>query len=180
MEEGDPGDTLFVVLTGSVRSFAADWDGREITYNIWGPNSLIGEMALDGGPRSASVITLEPTECAVIRLDAFKSYVLANPELAWPLITLIIRRARDATISARNLALLDVYGRLRVFLSSAPFDEVNAERVLVRHLSQKEIAQNIGSSREMVSRLLKDLERGGYIRTARGVLTILRPLPERW
>lgn len=180
IQEGDAGHSVFVVLGGSVRSYSANWHDKEYTYDILGPGSLFGEMSLDGGPRSASVITLETTECAVIEQDSLKNYLLAHPQYCLEFLSLVISRARKATAAARSMALLDVYGRLRQLLSAASVSAAGAERVIEHRLTQKAIAHRVGASREMISRLLTDLEKGGYIAIRGDALFITKELPERW
>ncbi|MEZ5726862.1 MAG: Crp/Fnr family transcriptional regulator [Burkholderiaceae bacterium] len=180
LNEGDSGDELFVLLAGRIRVFSDNAADREITYGEYDPIAVFGEMALDGGRRSATVVALERSECAVITrqnlLDAFRQM----PEIAMELLALVIGRARNMTESTRSLALLDVYGRLRELLerNAAP-GSATYEGTLVGQ-THKAIASRIGASREMVSRLLKDLERGGYIEVQGKTLRVVRSLPERW
>ena len=95
-----------------MHAYSADERGREIVYGVYGPGEYLGEMSLDGGPRSASVVALEPTVCAVITRHTLHEHIAAHPAFAFELLARVIRRARLATQSARNMALLDVYGRV--------------------------------------------------------------------
>ena len=176
IQEGDRGDTLFIVLSGRVKAFSSDERDREITYGTYGPGEYLGEMSLDGGPRSASVITLEATECVVITRQTLREHIAANPEFAFELLNRVIRRARLATQNARNLALLDTYGRLVKALT----DLAGGSKVIETRPTHRELASRVGSSREMVSRLMKDLERGGYVAVEGRKLKMLRPLPSNW
>ena len=83
-----------------------------MTLALHGPGEYVGEMSLDGGPRSASVQAVEPTVCAVVTRETMLQHIAADPEFALALIVRLIRRARLATESARSMALLDVYSRL--------------------------------------------------------------------
>jgi CRP/FNR family transcriptional regulator, cyclic AMP receptor protein len=181
IQEGDQGDTLYIVLQGQLRAFGADDQGREITYGIYGPGEYLGEMSLDGGPRSASVVTLEPSVCVVITRDVLTEFIRDVPQFTYELLAKVIHRARSVTASAKRLALNDVYGRLRLLLLSreqaSGRHEVSPVEIRLTH---QDIASHIGCSREMVSRLMKDLERGGYIAQQRGRITILNTLPSRW
>jgi CRP/FNR family cyclic AMP-dependent transcriptional regulator len=112
IEEADRGDTLFIVLSGSLRIFCSDPNGREITLAIYGPGEYVGEMSLDGGPRSASVCTETASVCAVVGGQSLRQHLATNPEFTLELIQRLIRRTRLATENARSLALLDAYGRL--------------------------------------------------------------------
>ncbi len=179
IQEGDFGDTLYILLAGRVKVFASGENDREVVIDTYGPGEYVGELALDGGPRSASVITLEPTVCAVVTRITLRDHIAAHPDFAFELLARVIRRARRATANVKNLALLDVYGRVRRL-----FDELAVEQDGVRsipeRLTHQEIAERVGASREMISRLLKDLERGGYLATEDRVITLLKKLPPAW
>jgi CRP/FNR family cyclic AMP-dependent transcriptional regulator len=136
-------------------------------------------MALDGGPRSASVMTLEPTTCSVVTRVTLKDHIAKHPEFAFELLAKVIRRARRATESARDLALLDVYGRVRRLFDSIAVER-DGTRLIPEKLTHQEIADRVGSSREMISRLLKDLSEGGYISVAEKLITLRKPLPPNW
>ena len=174
IEEGDRGSTLYIILSGRLRAYSAAPNGREITFGVYGPGEYLGEMSLDGGARSASVATVEASVCSVVTRETLREFIKDNPDFAFELMTKIIRRARAATLSAKNLALNDVYGRLKLLLESLAI-QGTAER-----LSQQEFANRLGCSREMVSRVMKDLEGGGYVRLEAKHIVIDRPLPARW
>ena len=180
IQEGDLGDTLYVILSGRLRAFAADTAGREITYGVYGPGATLGEMSLDGGPRSASVAALEATQCAVITRHTLREHIAADPEFAFELLSKVIWRARIATASARSMALLDSYGRLAQLLESLAAMQADGTRVIEERLTHAELAHRIGCSREMVSRLMKDLERGQFCQRVGPCLVLKRQLPARW
>jgi CRP/FNR family transcriptional regulator, cyclic AMP receptor protein len=180
IEEGDHGDTLFIVLSGRVKAFSIDERDREIVYGVYGPGDYLGEMSLDGGPRSASVITLEPTACVVITRQTLRDHFAANPDFAFELLARVIHRARLATQSARSMALLDVYGRVAALLNEMAVPGADGTRVIENCPTHKDIAARVGCSREMVSRLMKDLTVGGYLRVESGRAVIERALPQRW
>jgi len=181
IQEGDVGDTVYVILAGRVRAFgSSDSSEREVTYGLYGPGDYVGEMGLDGGPRSASVVTLEPTLCAVITKPTLLAHIGQQPEFALELLARVIRSARSATLSTKQLALNDVYGRLRQLLESLALPQPDGTWRLAERLTHQEMAHRVGCSREMVSRVMKDLETGGYVRGARGQLQLLRTLPVRW
>jgi CRP/FNR family cyclic AMP-dependent transcriptional regulator len=137
-------------------------------------------MSLDGGPRSASVITLEPTVCVVVTRQTLRDHIAANPEFAFELLSRVIRRARLATQSARNMALLDVYGRVVAVLEEIAVVQPEGSRVIAQRPTHREIASRVGSSREMVSRILKDLATGGFLAPHGPGWLMPRPLPRRW
>jgi len=180
IEEGDRGDALFVVLSGALRIFCSDPNGREITLGIYGPGEYVGEMSLDGGPRSASVSTEEASVCAVVSGQSLRQHLAANPEFTLELIQRLIRRTRLATESARSLALLDAYGRLVRLLDGLAVARADGTRLIAQRFTQQNIAQRIGCSRELVSRLLKDLQQGGYVAIEAQRYTLLRKLPPKW
>ena len=180
INEGDVGESLFVLLQGRVKVYATDDNGREITYGNIDVGDYFGEMSLDGGPRSASVITLEPCVCSVVTRSSVRDYVAGQPDFAMELVTQVIRRARSATETARQMALLDVYGRVISTLESEEGPGRPEAPVLLQQITHQSIASRVGASREMVSRLLKDLEKGGYIAMGVKKITLLRKLPARW
>ena len=180
IQEGDQGDTLFIVVQGRVKAFSMDARGREVTFGVYGPGEYLGEMSLDGGPRSASVITLDPSTCVVVTRQTLLGHIGEYPEFALELLSLVIRRARLATQGARSLALIDVYGRLVQLLNSLAEDRGDGAHVIAGRLTHQDIASRVGCSREMVSRLLKDLETGGYVGSEGRQLVLLKPLPLRW
>ena len=180
INEGDEGESLFVVLQGRVKVYATDDTGREITYTNIDSGDYFGEMSLDGGPRSASVITLEPCVCSVITRNSVREHLVAQPEFAMELVAQVIRRARSATETARQMALLDVYGRVISTLEGEEGPGRADAPVLLQQITHQSIASRVGASREMVSRLLKDLEKGGYIELGVKKITLLKKLPARW
>jgi len=180
ISEGDATDALYVVVNGRVKVFVSNDEGREITLCTQGPGEYFGELALlDGDGRSASVMTIEPCQFAVIERRAFLECLAAHPSMATPLIRNLSRRIRRLTNLARNLALLDVYGRIVRTLLDLAKDE-NGRRVIDEKLTHQEIANRVGASREMVSRIMKDLADGSYIRNEAGKLYISEHLPPAW
>lgn len=180
IEEGEQGDSLFVVLAGSVRIYCSDSSGKEITLAIYGPGEYVGEMSLDGGPRSASVATETACTCALVSGVQLREHIITHPEFALELIQHLIRRARLATESARSLALLDAYGRLMRLFNQLAIKHVGDTRVIAERLTHLAIAKRIGCTRELVSRLLKDLETGGYIAVEGKNYVLIKKLPAKW
>jgi CRP/FNR family transcriptional regulator, cyclic AMP receptor protein len=180
IQEGDVGDTLFIILSGKLRVFSGDDNDREITHGIYGPGEYLGEMSLDGGPRSASVITMEASTCVVVGRRTLERFIAERPEFAFELLAKVIRRARAATFSARQLALNDVYGRLRLLLAELADTQPDGRQLIAERPTHQEMAHRLGCSREMVSRLMKDLERGGYVAVQDQRLVLMKPLPARW
>jgi CRP/FNR family cyclic AMP-dependent transcriptional regulator len=181
INEGDSGDTLFVLLEGSVRVFGQDANGKEVTYGSIDAPSYFGEMSLDGGPRSASIEATTPCRCAVVTRERVRAELASNPELATELITKIISRARAATDTVRSLALKDAYGRLREVLEQlASQPDENGHRKIKPGATHASLASQIGTSREMVSKILRDLEKGGYLLVDGRKLSLNKRLPDHW
>lgn len=180
IEEGDRGDTLYVILAGRLRAYSAAANGREITFGIYGPGEYLGEMSLDGGVRSASVQTMEATVCAVVTRETVRRFTTERPEFAFELLGKVIRRARAATQSAKNLALNDVYGRMKLLLEALAQPRSDGTAVVEDRLTHQDLASRLGCSREMVSRIMKDLESGGYVDQGAGRIVIHAALPARW
>lgn len=179
IEEGDAGDTLFIIVSGRLRAFSES-HGREIIYGSYGPGEYVGEMSLDGGARSANVVTLERSLCSVVTRRTLEAFIAERPAFAFELLAKVIARARAATVSARMQALNDAYGRLRFLLESMAVARPDGTRHVPERMTHKEMASHVGCGREMVSRLLKDLERGGYIEVSTRSLVLCKALPVRW
>jgi CRP/FNR family cyclic AMP-dependent transcriptional regulator len=179
LQEGDFGDTLYIILSGRAKVFVTGDEGREIVLDVHGPGECMGELALDGGPRSASVITLEPTVCAVVTRAALREHIARCPDFAFALLAKLIGRVRRATSSVKSLALQDVYGRVTRLLGELAVER-NGHRVIDERLTHQDIAERVGSSRAMVSRLLRDLSKGGYIDVHGRRIEIKKVLPTSW
>ncbi|HEY3077212.1 MAG TPA: cyclic nucleotide-binding domain-containing protein [Burkholderiales bacterium] len=180
MAGGDATDSLYIVLSGRLKVMMSDSDGKEVILSILGPGEFFGEMGLiDDEPRSASVVTIEPCELLSISKRDFKKCLLENSDMSMAVMRGLVRRLREADRKIGSLALLDVYGRVaRLLLDMA--ENVNGEKVVTKRLPKQDIAKMIGASREMVSRVMKDLQTGGYIEM-RGSSIVLRDtimLPE--
>lgn len=181
IQEGDLGDTLYVILEGRLRVFGSDpRNGREVTYGHYGPGEYVGEMGLDGGPRSASVITVEPTVCSVIARPTLEQHLRDEPAFAFELLNKVIRRARAATLGTKQMALNDVYGRLKQYLEGQLDTLPDGRTGLRERPTHREMAETVGCSREMVSRIMKELEVGGYVEPVGPWLVFRRSLPVRW
>lgn len=180
IQEGDRTDSIYIVLSGRIKAYVESSAGREFVLGLYGPGEYVGEMALDGGPRSASVITVEPTVCSVVTREVLTAFIRLHPEFAFDLLSRVIRKARMATESVRSLALLDVYGRIARLLQSEAIATGESNIAMVERLSHQEIANRVGCSREMVSRIIKDLTVGGYLAVGKKGIALLRRLPPAW
>lgn len=177
--EGERSDSLYAILSGRVKVFVSDEHGKDLVLNVAGPGEYFGELALDEGPRSASVATLEPCQMAVIPNEVLRRFLESHPEAAVQLVRGLIARTRRATESLKDLALLDVYGRVAKLLLELARD-ADGRLVIEERLTQQDIADRVSASREMVSRILKDLTTGGYIAHEGGKIVIQRRPPRAW
>jgi CRP/FNR family cyclic AMP-dependent transcriptional regulator len=170
---GDPTDSLYIVINGRLKVLMSDEQGREVILSLLGPGEFFGEMGLlDDSPRSASVVTQEPCELLSISKTDFKRSLAENFDLSLMVMRGLVKRLREADRKIGSLALMDVYGRVaRLLLEMA--EDVEGEKVVVKKLSKQDIAKMIGASREMVSRVMKDLQLGGYFEV-RGRSIVLR------
>jgi CRP/FNR family cyclic AMP-dependent transcriptional regulator len=161
--EGEPSQSLYVLLSGRAKVQRSDTEGKEVILAVLGPGECFGEMSLiDDAPRSASVITIESCDFMSINKESFKSILQSSPEICMRIMKGLVKRLREADRKIETLALLDVYGRVaRVLLDFS--EQVGNDRVVRNKLPRQEIAKMIGASREMVSRVMKGLEVEGYI-----------------
>ena len=177
--EGEDTDSLYLILAGRVKVYMADEHGKELILSIKGPGQYFGEMALDGEVRAASVMTLEPAQFAILSRADFKAFLVSHPPVALQLIENLIHLARGLNRNVRNLAMLDVYGRVaRILLELAV--ERDGKMVIPERMTQKDIAARVGASREMINRILRDLTAGGYVSVEDGRITINKAPPARW
>lgn len=177
ISQGSVGDALYVVISGRVRVYVSDKDGKEMVLALEGPSTVFGEIAvLDGAVRSASIAAMEKTELLKIGADDFFALLERNTELNRSVIQSLAGRIRKLTHGAQGLALDSVYRRLTAQLQECAVEE-NGEWVITERLTHQLLADMIGCSREMVSRIMSDLVKGGYIRIEPGRWVIERKLP---
>ncbi|MDR2837016.1 MAG: Crp/Fnr family transcriptional regulator [Azonexus sp.] len=169
----DVTDSLYVLLTGRAKVTNADEEGREIILAWLGPGESFGEIGMiDGGPRSASVVAVEPCELLVLGKDGFQRCLQDNFPVAHKLMLTLVRRLREADRKIESLALLDVYGRVaRLLLDMSVVED--GRRIVKKKISKQDMARMIGASREMVSKVMRDLELSGYIATGGDQVVIL-------
>ena len=161
--EGEFGTTIYVILGGRLRAFSSSADGaREVTYGEYGAGEYVGELSLDGGPRVADVEAVVTSWVVTVTRATLESVIAERPQLAFELLSKVIRRVRAATVGLRALALNDVYGRLVELLNERARTGSDGRRV-AGHLTQREIARLIGCTPSMVSKVLKELVAGGYV-----------------
>lgn len=174
VNQGDEADAMYVIVSGRAKVVMSHDSGREAILSILGPNDFFGEMSLfDDRPRSASVQALEPCRALRLRKRTFLEILRKNPDVAIELIGALVGRLRDANRKIETLALIDVYGRVaRLLLDQAK--DVDGQLVIPHPLRKTEIADMVGASREMVSRVMSDFEKRGFIGTVNGRIVLLK------
>jgi CRP/FNR family cyclic AMP-dependent transcriptional regulator len=180
LNEGDNTHSMYVILSGRVKVYLSDEEGNEVILNTLGTGDYFGELSLlDEAPRSASVVTLEPCRLLILSEANFKQLLASHPDVAFQVLKDLIQRVRRLSENVRSLALLDVYGRVaRTLLDLAT--EVNGKLMVTERLTHKELASRVGASREMVTRILRDLVVGGYIQMENKYIVICKRLPSEW
>ena len=180
INENDVADSLYVIESGKVKVYCSDKNGKEFIMNTLGGGDYFGELALlDDDRRSASVRTMEKADFCIIYKQDFNQVLDQHPNIAKTLIRNITRRVRALTEKVKSLALQDVYGRVTKVLNSLA-TERNDEFYVEEKLTQQDIADRVGASREMVARILKDLTIGGYISFENRHILIHRRLPANY
>ena len=160
---GELTDSLYVIISGRLKVLISDDEGREVILAILDSNDFFGEMGLlDDSPRSASVIALEACELLILSKREFKKCLSENFELSLAVMRGLVKRLREADEKIGSLALMDVYGRVaRLLLEMS--ETIDGQKVVIKKLAKQDIAKMIGASREMVSRVMKDLQQSGAI-----------------
>jgi len=178
INEGDAGSSMFLLMQGRVKVFVSDSSAKEYVLAILGPGEYVGELALlDDEPRTASVETEEQSTFLVIQKEDFLGLLRENPSIQFKLLLNLARRSRHLTEAVKNLALRDVYSRVRLLLEDLAVDR-DGQLLVEEQMTQQAIADRVGSSREMVARIMKELVFGGYVRIDNRRLIILQKLPE--
>lgn len=176
--EGDESTYMYIIRKGTVSAFLNNEDGRQVNLNYMHEGEYFGELSLiDGKPRSASIMSVTDCEIILVSRASVQDLISKHPEFAMLLLTEITRRVRELTDSVKDMALLDVYGRV-----SAALDKLSDENKRIHNpkVTHQDIANMVGSSREMVSRIMKQLLIGEYIEQCPGYIEIKKPLPRYW
>ena len=174
---GDESDGLYLLCKGNAKAIINDETGKEIVLSTFGPGEYFGEMSfLDGEARSATVVTRTPVQVLIIYKNDFKKILFSNPDIVFRLLKELLKKLRRSTEQIESLALMDVYKRIAHLLSQLA-ELQNAELVIEEKLTHQEISNMVGSSREMVSRIMKQLQTGGYISIDRKRIIIHKKLP---
>ncbi len=180
LHEGDQSNALYIIDSGQVKVSRINEEGKEVVLSILREGDHFGEMSLiDDEPRSASIITKNVCEFTLIRKQDFEQVLDANPQLSLAMMRSLCQRLRAADRSIESLALMDVYGRIARLLLDSAVDQ-DGKLIVPGKLTHKDIGQMVGSSREMVSRIFKDLTDGGYISKLPEGIAINSTLPAHW
>lgn len=163
INEGDTTNSLYIILSGKVKVFLNDQNGKEVILNVVNAGEYFGEISLfDDGLRSASIMTMEDSQFAVLEKSSFLSCMASHPELALTIIKGLTTRLRGLSDNVRNLALMDVYGRVAHTLLELAVEK-DGLTVITENLTYKELAKRVGASSKMVGRVMKDLKARGYV-----------------
>ena len=175
--EGEQGDTLFIVLTGKVKIGRRAADGRENMLSVMGPSDMFGELSLfDPGPRTATATVLTDAHLASLAHSSLRPWLNDRPEIAEQLLRVLARRLRRTNDALADLIFTDVPGRVaKALLGLAErFGTQEGDGVRVHHdLTQEELAQLVGASRETVNKALADFSSRGWMRVDSRAVTIL-------
>ena len=181
IHENDPADSLFVIESGKVKVYCSDKNGKEFIMNTLGPGDYFGELALlDDSTRSASVRTVEKSEFRIVMKEDFAGVLEDHPGITQQLISNLAGRVRKLTADVKSLALQDVYGRVANVLMDLAEERGDGTLFIPEKLTQQDIADRVGASREMVARILKDLTIGEYIRFEGRHIVINTRLPAKY
>jgi CRP/FNR family transcriptional regulator, cyclic AMP receptor protein len=175
VEQGKKSNALFILLTGRCRVFTSDARGREVILANMQPGDYIGEMSLiDNEPHSASVRAEVQTDVLMLGRLEFARCLPENTSMAYAVMKGLVQRLRNADRKIESLALMDVYGRVARALLEASVMNAEGVNMIKDKVSRQDLAKMVGASREMVSRVMKDLEERGYIETQSSGSVIIR------
>ncbi len=181
IHEGDVADSLYIIDSGRVKVYCSDKNGKDFVLDILDEGDYFGELALlDDDRRSASVRAMEPSRFQVIYKQDFSKVLDAHPNISRTLIRNLTRRIRKLTNDVKSLALQDVYGRVTKVLTALAKPIGGGEARVEEKLTQQDIADRVGASREMVARILKDLTVGEYIAIEGRQIVLRKKLPESY
>ena len=171
--KGDPGSSLFAIYKGAVKMIIPSVDGHDAVFNLMGKGDIFGEIALlDGRPRSTDAVAITDCELFVIERRDFLPLVREEPDIAFKLIDILCARLRRTTEQAESLMFLHLPGRLaKALLRDSKVDERTGERKVAA--TQKNLANNIGMSRESTNRQLRIWQEKKWVRLVRGGIVIL-------
>src|SRR3954447_18282458 len=166
--EGEPGDRLYIIISGKVKIGRRSPDGRENLLTVMGPSDIFGDLSIfDPGPRTSSATTITEVRAVSMDRDVLRAWIAGRPEIAEQLLRILARRIRRTNSTLSDLMFTDVPGRVaKLLLKLAQrFGTQEGDALRVTHdLTQEEIAQLVGASRETVNKALGDFAHRGWIR----------------
>ena len=166
VEQGKKSNALSIILTGRARVMSTDPRGREVILATMRPGDYVGEMSLiDNEPHSATVRADIQTDVLVLGRLEFARCLPENSSMAYAVMKGLVERLRHADRKIESLALMDVYGRVARALLEFSNHDAAGNKVIRDKVSRQDLAKMVGASREMVSRVMKDLEERGFIET---------------
>jgi len=181
MTEGDVGESMYIIKSGSVKVFVSDAEGKELILYHQDTGSVVGDIALlDDAPRSASVTAMEPTTALMLSKQKFLELLREYPDLSIGVIRSLTQRLREATEGSRRLALDNVYQRLTDKLTELKVTDSKDQDHLPRKYSHQELGNMIGASREMVGKVMAELIKGEYVEVDDGILYLRKKFPKDW
>ena len=175
VEQGQKSNALAILLTGRARVVSADSRGREVILATLGPGDYIGEMSIiDNEPHSATVRAEVQTDVLLLGRADFARCLAENASMSLVVMRGLVKRLRHADRKIESLALLDVYGRVAHALLEFAVQDVQGQWIICEKISRQDLAKMVGASREMVSRVMKDLEERAFIQTLPSGVTLLK------
>ena len=180
ISQGDKTRSLFIIISGRMKVFATDEDGGQTIFTFLSEGSFFGELSLlDDAPRSASVVAVEISKALNLSHQNFEGFLSRHPEICHSLFKALTARIREMDETICTLTSRDIYGRLVQTLYSQATEQDDGTLMTPR-LTHQDLAEMIGSSREMISRIFKDLKKGEYIKIEQKKIIIQRQLPSHW
>jgi len=177
---GEDSLAVYILLSGSAYAFTSDEEGNEFIVSSFAEGDCFGELGLlDNKPRTANVVTTSSCECLVISKSNLLRAIESDPAISMAVIQGLVGRIRGMTEDVSCLALMDVYGRLVRVVQNEAVERENGILSTGR-ITHRELASRVGSSREMISKILKDLRVGGYIDVEKHCIVLRKKLPEKW
>ena len=175
VEQGQKSNALFILLTGRARVVTSDSRGREVILATLAQGDYLGEMSIiDNQPHSATVRAEVQTDVLMLGRAEFARCLTENASMSLVVMRGLVKRLRHADRKIESLALLDVYGRVAHALLDFAAPDAHGQRVIKEKISRQDLAKMVGASREMVSRVMKDLEERGFIEALPNGATLLK------
>ena len=175
VEQGQKSNALFILLTGRARVVTSDSRGREVILATLDQGDYLGEMSIiDNEPHSATVRAEVQTDVLMLGRAEFARCLTENASMSLVVMRGLVKRLRHADRKIESLALLDVYGRVAHALLDFAVADAQGQLLVKDKISRQDLAKMVGASREMVSRVMKDLEERGFIEALPGGATLLK------